>query len=232
MHKPIRVPPLKTGHGTKRNYIRYNALPNIAEIQTGDLRVFSRLFSGLVTRITKYLERRIEDPEVRNTFVLDATTDICAKIWKLKAKFHPVHNPLRYRYLVVTALSNQQEITKADHYFFNASVTFVPDENAFPMVPLRQDDFRTEHLHRIIDQLPDYKKSVILRMLKGSGTQEIAVELGRTVERIRQVYQEALCDIRNRWQLAPRPLNAPPLKMPPLPEMTMVDRSPYLSPPS
>ncbi|MEC3878133.1 RNA polymerase sigma-70 factor [Parapedobacter sp. 10938] len=167
----------------------------LAQLQEGGDLAFRVVFERFYTRLCVFADRFVHDQEASK----DIVNDVFIKFWKAPKKFQHIDHVLASLYLTTkhTALNHQQHVVRSMKRDF-AYQAKCDDDDTHYLTEIARTEMLNE-LHAAIAKLPE-KAGKIVRAtyLEGKSNQEVADEMGISMQTLRNQKSRALAMLRGR----------------------------------
>lgn len=167
----------------------------LIQLEEEDYLAFRIIFERFYGRLCVFANRYVNDKEASK----DIVNDVFIKFWRASKQFHHMDHALASLYLATkhTALNHQQTIIRSMKRNFVYQAEF-GDEDTFYLAEITRAEMFNE-LHEAISKLPE-KAGLIIRetYLEGKSNQEVADEMGISVQTLRNQKSRALAILRGR----------------------------------
>jgi len=167
----------------------------LIQLQEGDNVAFRTVFERFYTRLCVFTNQYVNDRETSKDIVNEAFI----KFWKAPKQFHHIDHLLSSLYLTTkrTALNHQQATVRSMRRNFDYQAE-VGDEDTFYLAEITRIEMVNE-LHEAISRLPEKAGRIIRETyLEGKSNQEVADEMGISLQTLRNQKSRALAILRNR----------------------------------
>ncbi|WP_262247814.1 RNA polymerase sigma-70 factor [Parapedobacter soli] len=167
----------------------------LARLQEGDDLAFKTVFERYYTRLCVFADRYVHDKEASK----DIVNDVFVKFWKAPKQFHQLDHLLANLYLTTkhTALNHQQAVVRSMRRNFTYQAEF-DDQDTHYLTEIARTEMLNE-LHAAIAKLPEKAGRIVRETyLEGKSNQEVADEMGISLQTLRNQKSRALTILRNR----------------------------------
>lgn len=167
----------------------------LTQLQEGDRLAFRTVFEEFYARLCVFANRYVNDREASK----DIVNDVFIKFWKAPKQFDHIDHVLASLYLATkrTALNHQQAVVRDMKRNFRYQAE-IGDEDTFYLAEVtRTETFNT--LHEAIAKLPEKAGRIVRETyLEGKSNQEVADEMGISLQTLRNQKSRALAILRSR----------------------------------
>lgn len=177
----------------ERSQIDENNL--LIQLRDEDCLAFRTVFEQFYARLCVFANRYLNDKEASK----DVVNDVFIKFWKAPKQFHHIDHVLASLYLTTkhTALNYQQAVVRSMKRNFIYQ-TELGDEETFYLAEITRTEILNE-LHEAISTLPKKAGHIIRETyLEGKSNQEVADEMGISLQTLRNQKSRALAILRSR----------------------------------
>lgn len=167
----------------------------LVQLQKGDIGAFRAVFERFYTRLCVFADRYVNDREASK----DIVNEVFIKFWKASKQFHHIDHVLASLYLATkhTALNHQLAVTRSMKRDFVYQAEF-GDEDTFYLAEITRIEMFNE-LNEAISNLPEKAGRIIRETyLEGKSNQEVAAEMGISLQTLRNQKSRALAILRSR----------------------------------
>lgn len=178
---------------SKRSEIDESGL--LARLKAGDELAFRVVFERFYTRLCVFADRFVHDREASK----DIVNDVFIKFWKAPKQFQHIDHVLASLYLSTkhTALNHQQYVLRSMKRDFAYQAEF-DDQDTHYLTEIARTEMLNE-LHVAIAQLPEKAGRIVRETyLEGKSNQEVADEMGISLQTLRNQKSRALAILRGR----------------------------------
>lgn len=177
----------------ERSQIDENDL--LIQLKEGDSLTFRTIFEQFYTRLCVFANRYVNDREASK----DIVNDVFIKFWKAPKQFHHIDHVLASLYLATkhAALNHQQAFVRSmkRDFVYQAERG---NEDTFYLAEIARTEMLNE-LHEAISKLPEKAGRIIRETyLEGKSNQEVADEMGISIQTLRNQKSRALAILRGR----------------------------------
>lgn len=167
----------------------------LIQLQDGDNLAFRAIFERFYARLCVFANRYVNDKHASK----DIVNDVFIKFWRTPKQFHHIDHVLASLYLATkhTALNHQQVVVRSMKRNFVYQAEF-GDEDTFYLAEIARAEMFNE-LHEALSTLPE-KAGLIIRetYLEGKSNQEVADEMGISLQTLRNQKSRALAILRGK----------------------------------
>ncbi len=167
----------------------------LARLQEGDGAAFRWVFERFYVRLCAFANRFVDDREACK----DIVNDVFVKFWKTEKQFQHIDHILASLYLTTkhTALNYQQGLMRSMKRDFVYQVERNEKDTYYLAEIVRTEMFN--ELHAAITALPENAGRIIRETyLEGKSNQEVADEMGISLQTLRNQKSRALAILRKR----------------------------------
>ena len=167
----------------------------LIQLQEGDDAAFKAVFERSYTRLCVFANQYVNDREASR----DIVNEVFIKFWKGSKRFHHIDHVLGSLYLTTkrTALNHQQSVVRSMKRNFEYQ-TEIGEEDTFYLTEIIRTEMFNE-LHGAIAKLPEKAGRIIRETyLEGKSNQEVADEMGISLQTLRNQKSRALTILRGR----------------------------------
>lgn len=167
----------------------------VTQLQEGDRVAFRMVFERFYTRLCVFADRYVNDREASK----DIVNEVFIKFWKASKQFQHIDHVLASLYLATkhTALNHQQAVVRSmkRNFIYQRDVG---EEDTFYLAEITSTEMFNE-LHEAISKLPEKAGRIIRETyLEGKSNQEVADEMGISLQTLRNQKSRALAILRSR----------------------------------
>ncbi len=167
----------------------------ITQLQEGENVAFRTVFERFYTRLCVFANRYVNDRDASK----DIVNDVFIKFWKAPKQFQHIDHVLASLYLATkhTALNHRQAVIRSMKRNFVYQVE-MGDEDTFYLAEITGTEMLNE-LYEAISKLPEKARRIIRETyLEGKSNQEVADEMGISLQTLRNQKSRALAILRSR----------------------------------
>jgi len=167
----------------------------VTQLQEGDSVAFRMVFERFYTRLCVFADRYVNDREASK----DIVNEVFIKFWKASKQFQHIDHVLASLYLATkhTALNHRQSIVRSMKRNFVYQMG-LGEEDTFYLAEITSTEMFNE-LHEAISKLPEKAGRIIRETyLEGKSNQEVADEMGISLQTLRNQKSRALAILRSR----------------------------------
>lgn len=167
----------------------------LTQLEEGGALAFRTVFEQFYVQLCVFANRYVNDREASK----DVVNDVFIKFWKAPKRFHHMDHVLANLYLITkhTALNYQQAVVRSMKRNF-VYQTELGDEETFYLAEITRTEMLNE-LYEAISKLPAKAGQIIRQTyLEGKSNQEVADEMGISIQTLRNQKSRALAILRGR----------------------------------
>lgn len=167
----------------------------LIQLQEGDDIAFRAVFERSYTRLCVFANQYVKDSDTCK----DVVNEVFIKFWKNPKQYHHIDHLLGSLYLATkrAALNHHQAFVRSMKRNFDYQAE-VGDEDTFYLTEIIRTEMLSE-LHEAISKLPERAGKIIRETyLEGKSNQEVADEMGISLQTLRNQKSRALTILRGR----------------------------------
>lgn len=167
----------------------------LAQLQQGDDSAFRVVFERFYARLCVFADRFVNDREASK----DIVNDVFVKFWKGPKSFQQIDHVLASLYLTTkhTALNHQQGTVRSMKRNFAYQAELGGENTHYLAEIVRAEMFNA--LHEAIAKLPEKAGRIVRETyLEGKSNQEVAEEMGISLQTLRNQKSRGLTILRSR----------------------------------